>query len=391
MSGSRDYSGVALVCPVTVTYTRHSDHGAAWFIGRALATMIEQSGLAKSDVDGLSVSSFTLAPDTAVSLVEHFGLEVRWLEQIAVGGASGVITLRRAARAIQCGDAEVVACIGGDTADPSSFGELVSNFSEFSNDAVYRYGAAGPNAPFSLITQHYMDRFDATREDFGRIAVSQRYNANHFPGAILGGKPLDMKAYLDARPIAGPVHLFDCVMPCAGADGYLVMSVDRAKSLGLPYVEILAAEERHNAFSSDPVQLRSGWEAFADELYSAAGLAPADIDCLQTYDDYPVIVMLQMEGLGFCDSGQAPKFVRETPLTFDGGGLPHNTNGGQLSVGQAGCGFLGVTETLRQVLGSAGDNQVDGALNGMVSGYGMVNYDRGLCSAAAILGRGENS
>jgi acetyl-CoA acetyltransferase len=236
-----------------------------------------------------------------------------------------------------------------------------------------------------------MDRFDATREDFGRIAVSQRYNANHFPGAILGGKPLDMKAYLDARPIAGPVHLFDCVMPCAGADGYLVMSVDRAKSLGLPYVEILAAEERHNAFSSDPVQLRSGWEAFADELYSAAGLAPADIDCLQTYDDYPVIVMLQMEGLGFCDSGQAPKFVRETPLTFDGGGLPHNTNGGQLSVGQAGCGFLGVTETLRQVLGSAGDNQVDGALNGMVSGYGMVNYDRGLCSAAAILGRGENS
>ena len=385
------YSGVALVCPVTAPYVRHSERGAAWFIGRALAELIQAGGLAKTDIDGLSVSSFTLAPDNAVSLVEHFGLEVRWLEQIAVGGASGIAALRRAARAIQCGDAEIVACIGGDTADPSSFGALVSNFSEFSNDAVYPYGAPGPNGPFSLITQHYMDRFGATREDFGRIAVSQRYNANHYPGALLGHKTLDMQTYLDAKPIAGPLHLFDCVMPCAGADGYLVMSVARARSLGLPFAEILAADERHNAFAKDPVQWRGGWALYRDALYDRAGVGPQEIDCLQTYDDYPVIVMLQLEGLGFCEPGGAPAFVRDTALTFDGGGLPHNTNGGQLSVGQAGCGFLGVVESLRQILGTAGDNQVPDARLGMVSGYGMVNYDRGLCSAAAILRRGETA
>ena len=386
---SHSYSGVALVCPVTVPYVRDSEHGAAWFIGRALAGLIEKAGFHKSDIDGLSISSFTLAPDSAVSLVEHFGLQVRWLEQIGVGGASGVVALRRAARAIQCGDAEVVACIGGDTADPTSFGDLVSNFSEFSNDAVYPYGAGGPNAPFSLITQHYMDHYGATREDFGRICVYQRYNASHYPGALLGHKSLDMQAYMDARPVAGPLHLFDCVMPCAGADAYLVMSVERARRLGLPFVEILAADERHNTFVGDSVQVRGGWAAYSQDLYDAAGLGPADIDCLQTYDDYPVIVMLQLEGLGFCEPGGAPQFVRDTPLTFDGGGLPHNTNGGQLSVGQAGCGFLGVVESLRQVLGIAGDNQVPDARTGMVSGYGMVNYDRCLCSAAVILRRGH--
>ena len=70
-----------------------------------------------------------------------------------------------------------------------------------------------------------------------------------------------------------------------------------------------------------------------------------------------------------------------------GGRLPSNTNGGQLSVGQAGSasGYLGVTETLRQLTGTAGDNQVANARHGLVSGFGMVNYDRGLCSAAAIL------
>lgn len=385
----KSYAGVALICPVTVPYVRHSERGAAWFIGRALAGLIEASGIAKSDIDGLSVSSFTLGPDSAVSLVEHFGLQTRWLEQIGLGGASGVVALRRAARAIQCGDADVVACIGGDTADPSSFAATVANFSEFSNDGVYPYGAAGPNGPFSLITQHYMDRCGATREDFGRIAVSQRYNASHYPGALLGHKTLDMQAYLDARQVAGPLHLFDCVMPCAGADGYLVTSIEKARSLELPFVEILAADERHNAFAEDPVQIRAGWDLFANDLYAGAGVGPGDIQCLQTYDDYPVIVMLQLEGLGFCEAGQAPAFVRETALTFDGGGLPHNTNGGQLSVGQAGCGFLGVVESMRQLLCVAGGNQVPGARTGMVSGYGMVNYDRGLCSSAAILQRGD--
>ena len=37
---------------------------------------------------------------------------------------------------------------------------------------------------------------------------------------------------------------------------------------------------------------------------------------------------------------------------------------------------------------TAADNQVAKARHGMVSGFGMVNYDRGLCSAAAILSGG---
>ncbi len=388
-SSPASYEGVALITPVTVPYTRFSDRGASWFIGRALAALIEQPGLKKSDIDGLMISSFTLAPDSVISLTDHFGLQPRWLEQIPLGGASAVVGMRRAARAIQSGDADIIACIGGDTAQAGSFKETVSRFSNFSTDAVYPYGAAGPNGPFSLITQSYMDTYGATREDFGRICVAQRYNAHHNANALLGQKELTMADYMNARPIAGPIHLYDCVMPCAGADGFLVTSVDRARHLGLPYVTILSADERHNAHSEDPIQLRGGWTLFSDALYDRAGIGPDDIDLLQTYDDYPVICMLQMEGLGFCEEGTAAQFVRNTPLTFDGGGLPHNTDGGQLSGGQAGCGYLSVVETLRQLNNEAGTRQVADARVGMVSGYGMVNYDHGLCSTATILARGE--
>ena len=257
----------------------------------------------------------------------------------------------------------MIACIGGDTNHQQGFKDLVANFSHFSNQGSYPYGAAGPNMPFSLITQHYMDNYNATREDFGQIAVSQRYNANHYDQALLGGKPLDMQQYLDARAIAGPLHLFDCVMPCAGGEGLLLMSTERAKATGLPWVEILAAAECHNAYQNDAVQYRAGWELFADDLYEQASVAPEDMDLLQTYDDYPVISILQMEGLGFCKQGEAAQFVRETALTFDGGGLPHNTSGGQLSVGQAGAaaGFMGLVEAIRQLNGTAGANQVEGA------------------------------
>ena len=61
------YSGVALVCPVTVPYVRRSERDAAWFIGRCLAQMLDTAGVDKADIDGLSVASFTLAPDSAVS------------------------------------------------------------------------------------------------------------------------------------------------------------------------------------------------------------------------------------------------------------------------------------------------------------------------------------
>ena len=376
----------------SIGYSRQSHHSAHWFIGKILDKMLKTIGIKKDEIDGLAVSSFSLGADAAVNLTQHFQLSPRWIEQIPYGGASGVIAMRRASRAIQCGDAHIIACIGGDSAFHRSFEFTASEFSNFTIDASFPYGAAGPNAAFALITQHYMDEYGAQREDFARIALAQRYNANHYPAALLGHKTLTEYQYLNARPIAGPLRLFDCVMPCAGGEGFLMMSEARARHLNLRYCLILAADELHNAHTSDEVQFRAGWSEYANALYDRAGLAIEDIDILQTYDDYPVISMMQFEDLGFCDKGEGPAFVQRTDLRFDSSGpeknkLPHNTSGGQLSVGQAGAaaGYMALVESIRQLTGYAETNQVTNATHSMVSGFGMINYDRGLCSAATIL------
>ena len=381
----QSYDGVVLTCPVSIPYERYSIDTAHWWIAKALRATLQAADLSPKELDGLSVSSFTLFPDTPVGLTQHLGLSPRWLDMIPMGGASGVVALRRAARAVQAGDADIVACVAGDTNQIDSFRKMLSSFSRFAMDASYPYGYGGPNANFALLTDRYMSEFNATREDFGRICVAQRTNALNYPGAIMK-KPLTLDDYLNARPIADPIALFDCVMPVAGSEAFLVMTQEEAERRNLPYALISGAIERHNAHSEDPIQLRGGWTVDVDELYGMANTQPTDMDLVQTYDDYPVISMMQIEDLGFCGKGEGPDFLRHKDMTT-AGDFPHNTNGGQLSAGQAGAagGYIGLVEAIRQVTRQAGPTQVPDARKALVSGFGMINYDRGLCSSAAIL------
>ena len=385
MHSRMNYEGIVITSPVSIPYVRYSPEPAQWWLAQALANLGATASIGPDDIDGLCVSSFTLFPDTAVGLSQHFGLSPRWLDHIPTGGASGIIALRRAARAVQSGDATVVACLAGDTNHVDSFRALLTSFSRFSQDASYSYGAGGPNGSFALITRDYMNTYGVTREDFGKLCIAQRDNALTYPRAMMKSH-LTLEQYLSGRLISDPITLFDCVMPCAGAEGFLVMREGDANERKLPFVRVLSTIERHNAFPDDPVQIRGGWALDKDELWSLSGVTPQDIDFLQTYDDYPVVMAMQFEDLGFCEKGAASEFIRQHTFTTKGS-FPHNTSGGQLSLGQAGAagGYLGLVEAVRQLTGVAGKNAVPGAKVAAVSGFGMINFDRGLCSAAAIL------
>ncbi|MDG2230502.1 MAG: thiolase family protein [Paracoccaceae bacterium] len=388
MQTPASYEGVVLTAPFSTPYQRYSIETAHHWIATALRGSLQSANLKPADIDGFAVSSFTLFPDTAVGLTQHLGLCPRWLDHIPMGGASAGVAVRRAARAIQAKDADIVACVAGDTNHIDSFRRLLSSFSRFAMDASYPYGYGGPNASFALLTDRYMTDHGATRKGFGHICIAQRENALNNPRALMK-KPLSMEQYLNARQIADPIALFDCVMPCAGAEAFLVMSEDRAIKLGLPYARLCAAIERHNAHSDDPVQLRGGWTIDVNTLWEQAGLDPKSMDLVQTYDDYPVISVMQIEDLGFCAKGEGVAFLEQRNLTTKGD-FPLNTSGGQLSAGQAGAagGFIGMVEAIRQVTGQAEETQVKEAKHALVSGFGMINFDRGLCTSATVLSEG---
>jgi acetyl-CoA acetyltransferase len=251
--------------------------------------------------------------------------------------------------------------------------------------APYGFGAA--NGMFALHTKLYAEKYGATREDFAALPIAQRKNAQKNSNALFYGKELTLDEYLNARLIADPIALFDCVHPCVGADCVILASEAVARELNVPLVSIEGGGEMHNFPVNDVYSLRGGWEAFSGRMYEQAGCTPQDMDFAQLYDDYPVMEFIQLEGLGICPPGGVADFLRVTDTTTTGE-FPINTGGGQLSAGQAGAsgGMIGVFEAVTQLRGEAKDRQIT-CNRGLVSGYGMVAFGRGLSSSAAILAR----
>ena len=153
-------------------------------------------------------------------------------------------------------------------------------------------------------------------------------------------------------------------------------------------INILSGFERHNHPPGEPAPLRGGWELFRDKLFNEAGYSAREMDFVQAYDDYPIMVAIQLEDLGFCRKGEVGPFLEQHSFAWNGS-LPLNTGGGQLSCGQAGAGggMIGLVEAVRQLRNEAGARQVAKAHRGLVSGYGMVGYGHGLSTSSVILER----
>jgi acetyl-CoA acetyltransferase len=366
-------------------YAKRTDRTLIALLADAARPALASAGLEKVDIDGIAVSSFELAPDNAVTLAEQFGLSVSWAYIGTAGGAGPVASVINAIRAVEAGDAKVVLCLSGDNYDVAGHYRLMDRF----NKALINYGTpngfGGANGLFGIIQRKHMETYGTRPEDLGRIAVGQRASARLNENALLRG-PMTIEDYLAARVIADPIRLYDCVMPCAGADAVIVGALDHApRGKG---VRVLSGYERHNHPAGEIAPLRGGWELFRDALWREAGIAPQEVDFVQAYDDYPIMVAIQLEDLGFCSKGEVGPFLSRRTCSFDGS-FPLNTNGGQLSCGQAGAagGMIGLVEAVRQLRGEAGAFQVQGAARGLVSGYGMVGYGHGLSTSSVVLER----
>jgi hypothetical protein len=65
--------------------------------------------------------------------------------------------------------------------------------------------------------------------------------------------------YLNARPIADPLKLFDCVMPCAALK-LLVTTEERARQLGLSFARVPAPSSGTMRFRrSDQLRAAGQW------------------------------------------------------------------------------------------------------------------------------------
>lgn len=370
-------------------YARRPEPGQSvlTFMRDAVVAALNDAQIDAKDIDGMAAASFSLAPDAAVDLAWKLGLSLKWLMQDTNGGSSAMNMLGHALRGIETGAAESILIIGGDATGLAGYGKVAANFNTVTQKHLAPLGHGGPNGVYALVAARQMKKYRLEKSDYGHIAIAQRQWAAGNPNAVYRA-PMTMEEYLAAPMVADPLSRYDCVPVVAGAQAIVVARADRAPK-GRPPVRVRAHRMSFNHDNQQGDGLHTGISTFANELWASAGVKPSDIDVASIYDDYPTMVLAQLNDLGFIPGSDLARYCRTTiaERTF-----PINTWGGMLSAGQPGGfagGLNGISEAVLQLQGRAGARQVKDARLAVATGYGMTMYRYGGTAGAAILERGE--
>ncbi len=328
---------------------------------------LSQVGLKPSEVDGLFIG----LPDdflSGLTFAEYLGIQPRITENNRTGGSAFLTHAMWAALAIESGQCDVALIAYGSNQRTAS-GGLVSAMRPSSYEAPYKLSR--PVGAYALATSRYMHEYGLKREQLGEVALAARQWAQLNPDAFMRD-PLSMEDYLKSRMVSDPICVRDCCLVTDGAAAVVMVSARRAKDLVARPVYLLgaAAATDHRDITSMPdltttAAVHSGARAFAQ-----AGVKPSDIDVVELYDAFTINTLLFLEDLGFCKKGEGGAFV-EGGRIAPGGQLAVNTNGGGLSCVHPGMyGLFTMVEATQQLMGLAGQRQVQDAKLALAHGNG---------------------
>jgi acetyl-CoA acetyltransferase len=353
----------------------------------AAANALAHANLGLADVDALFTCGLDFMPSLMVS--EYLGLRPRYSSSDSIGGSSFVAHVHEAVQAIGSGACDVALITHGETRRSNrrrGVQTRPAHFDPWLPDWQWErpYGVEAPPAAYALAATRHMHQYGTTTEHFAEIAVATRSWASLNPRAY-SQKPLTIDEVLAAPYLVYPFRPTDCCLVTDAGGAVLLTSVDRARTLGVPVVEVLgsAVAHTHYGISQMPDLTTTPAAISGVEAFRQAGLTPDDIDVAELYDSFTYTALVQLEDLGFCAKGEGGGFV-SGQRTAVGGDFPLNTSGGGLSYTHPGMfGIFLLIEAVRQLRGDCGPRQVEDAEVALVNGMGGYLSS----SATAILGK----
>ncbi|HEY1831489.1 MAG TPA: hypothetical protein VGG38_14735 [Acidimicrobiales bacterium] len=349
---------------------------------RALA----EAGISKDEVDGFGALTGALPP---VELAEYLGIRPNWVDSTGHGGSIWEFMTEHAAAAISQGIVDTVVLSYGSTQRADLKKKLrMANLS---------FGTRGPTqfaAPFghpvgshyAMAARRHMYEYGTTIEQLAEVAVQTRYNASLNPDAYYQDL-ITIDDVVDAPMVWDPLTKLHCCIRSDGGGAIVLTHEDRAKDCATEPIWVLGTGEAvsHTTMSEWPDFTESPCVRSGRLAFERAGLQPEDMDLAQVYDAFTPMVILTLEGLGFCKKGEGGAFVEGGTMRVDGK-LPTNTDGGGLSSCQPGMrGIFLLIEAVKQLRGEGGARQVPGDPT-----LACVNGTSGWFTAAStiILGKG---
>ncbi|GAA0340554.1 lipid-transfer protein [Streptomyces blastmyceticus] len=337
---------------------------------QAILAALDDAGIPPSQVDAFA--SYTMEETDEVEVAKAIGAgDVTFFSKVGYGGGGSCATVAHLAAAITTGQATV-----GVAWRSRKRG---SGPRPWRNTAVQLptpgqwtrpYGLLRPVDEIAMLARRYMHEYGATRDHFFNVALACRNRANQNPAAMMHGRPLSRETYMSSRWISEPLCLFDNCLETDGALACVVTSAERARDCRDTPVLIHSVAQglpaQHhgmvNYWNEDPLS-GPAWTA-ARHLWKTADFGPQDVEVSQIYDAFTPLVLLSLEGYGFCARGEGAAFTEDGALET-GGRLPLNTAGGGLSEAYV-HGFNLINEGVRQLRGRS-TAQVPGATTCLVT------------------------
>ena len=314
---ARDALGgrAAIVGIGATAFSKDSGRSELRLAAEAVRAALDDAGLRPADVDGMVTFTMDTSPEITVAQACGMG-ELSFFSRVHYGGGAACATVQQAALAVATGVAEAVVCYRAfNERSGPRFGSGVQH-REPSAEGV----ALGWSLPFGLLTpaswvamaaQRHLHTKGLTSEAFGHVAVTDRRYAATNPAAYFHGRPITLADHAASRWIVEPLRLLDCCQETDGGQALVVTSVERARDLPRPLAVVSAAaqgagrgQEQMTSFYRDDLTGLPEMGVVARQLWRTSGLAPADIDVGILYDHFTPFVLMQLEGVGFCEGGR---------------------------------------------------------------------------------------
>ncbi|MFC6725727.1 thiolase family protein [Halobium palmae] len=280
------------------------------------------------------------------------------IDQTSSSGGAGIYA---AWQSVASGASEMTLLVGGEKMTHRSTAEATDVIASLTHPVEYKHGVTLPSFA-GLTARLYLSKYDAPRESLGRVAVKNHRNGMDNPHAQFR-KEVDLETVLESPIVADPLRLYDFCPITDGGAALVFCPESVAREYADEYAVVSGiggATDTHVVHErADPTTMRGVVES-GEIAYEMADRDPDDVDVAELHDMFTILEFLQSEDLGFFEKGEGWAAVDAGETDRDGD-LPINTSGGLKSKGHP-LGATGVAqayEIYQQVLGNAGDRQVD--------------------------------
>ena len=356
------------------------DRSARQLAYEAISTAMAEASVERADALflGNMLSGSLLDQEHMATLVADFcGLHGIEAAKVEAACASGAAALRIGAMAVASGFHDIVIVAGvekmTDTVGKDTTAGLATA-ADAEYEALHGVSFVGLNA---LIMQRYMYQYDLPLDAFAGFSINAHRNGANNPNAMFQ-EAITHEEYVRAPVIATPINIMDSSPVCDGAAALILVPTKMASQFTAGHhpgaVRILASASANDTLAvhdrKDPLFLEAAYGS-SQKALKQAGVGLDDLDFFELHDAFTIMSALSLEATGFARRGEGWRMAHDSEIGIHGR-VPISTMGGLKSRGHpvGATGVYQIVESVLQLTGRAGANQVANARLGMAQNIG---------------------